>query len=166
MVNQNPLVMTFIQFSLKIISGIVLFLFFNTGRYCNAQIADSSDIIRIIDLRGQNPLSATTAAIIASRNDVVVVLIRGGDQDLIDKTTGQLKALVHNGYNRIGVMLCDLKPGEKMPVIGIISEGTIYAVVKNAKPDIATSWKVYNLVRDAYQDNILPKMKSGTANER
>ncbi len=117
--------------------------------------------IRTVDMRGDNPVLASVAAIKNSRNHVVVVLIRGGNEELIDKTKGQLKAIVHRGFDRLGVILCDLKPGEIGPVIGIVSDGTAYAVIKRARPDTVTMWEVYNLVRDAYQDNILPKLNAG-----
>ena len=126
-----------------------------------AQESNTEAEIRTIDMRGQNPVSASVVAIKNSRNHVVVVLIRGGSQELIDETKGQLKALVHRGYDRLGVVLCDLKPGEIGPVLGIVSDGTAYAAIKGAEPDSKTMWQLYSLVRDAYQNNVLPHLEHG-----
>lgn len=144
--------------------GFTLFLFSIPS--VHAQTVDTTGIIKTVDYRGHKPLSASIASIKASRNDLVVVLIRGGDQELIDNTKGQLKALVHNGYNRIGVILSDLNPDEQEPVLAVVSDGTIYASIKRSKADTITMWKIYNLVRDAYQDNIWPKMGKREQKER
>ena len=116
--------------------------------------------IRTVDMRGDNPVLASVAAIKNSRNHVVVVLMKGASEELIEKTKDNLKALVHKGYNRIGIILCDFKPGETLPVIGIASDGTIYAAIKGAKSNSKTMKDVYNAVSEAYQKNILPILEN------
>ncbi|MCB0518522.1 MAG: hypothetical protein H6577_10090 [Lewinellaceae bacterium] len=121
-----------------------------------AQTVDSIEI-RTIDMRGQNPVSASLVAIKNSRNDVVVVQIRGGSQELIEQTEGQLKALVSKGYDRLGVILCDLTPGEIAPVIGIVADGTVFAAIKGAQVNAQTKLDTYRLVNEAYRETVLPK---------
>jgi hypothetical protein len=146
------------------ILGFILSLAFLHPVY--GQTVDSTDVVRTIDLTGKHPRSAMLSAVSASREDVIVVLIRGGDQDLVDKTKGQLKALVYNGYERIGLVISDKMQFELAPAVYIFSDGTIYAKIYNAKTESLLGWKIYNLVRDAYQDNILPKMRSSEQKEK
>lgn len=121
--------------------------------------------IQTVDMRGEKPTRASIAAIKNSRKGVVVVLLRGANQELIDLTTGQLRALTHNGYNRVGLVLSDLKPKETLSVVGIVSDGTAYAAIKDAKPDKVIGWKIYNLVKDAYEQDIWPKMGKAKGSE-
>lgn len=127
-----------------------------------AQASSDTAMVKIptIDMRGQDPLMASAKSIVESRKDVVVVLIRGGSNELIKETKNQLKALVHRGYNRLGIILCDINPGEAGAVVGVVSNGTSYAAVKDAKPTTLILWQIYSLVRDAYQEHILPKIKN------
>lgn len=113
--------------------------------------------IPTLDMRGRPPIDASYAAIKSSEKNIVVLLIRGGSQELIDNVTGKMKALYHRGYTRIGIILCDLDPDEVGPVLGVVVDNMPYAVIKKAKPDTITCWKIYNLVRDAYEEFILPK---------
>ncbi|MEZ4993536.1 MAG: hypothetical protein R2824_24145 [Saprospiraceae bacterium] len=80
-------------------------------------------------------LLLVTNSIKASRNDVVIALIRGGSDELIDKAEAQLRALVLNGFDRLGIILCDLNSEDKGPVIGIFSNGAAYTASKDAKAD-------------------------------
>lgn len=116
--------------------------------------------IGTIDMRGQNPVSASVAAIKNSRNDVVVVLIKGGSEELIDKAKDNLKALVHRGYDRIGIILCDFKPGETLPVIGILADGTVWSAIKGAEPDARTMKDLYDSVSEVYENSVLPNLEN------
>lgn len=116
-------------------------------------------MIQKADFRGQRPQAALMAAVSASRQDVVVVIVEGGDAELIFETESNLKGLIRNGYTRLGLILCDPLPDSTTPVVAIISSGLAYAVVQDAKADAKTSSDVYKLVRDAYQEDILPKLK-------
>ncbi len=127
---------------------------------CSLQAQEEGAPVEIptLDMRGQPPIDATYAAIKSSEKDIVVVLIRGGSQELINNVTAKMKALYHMGYTRIGIILCDLDPGEVAPVLGIVADKAPYAVIKKAKNDTTTGWKIYNLVQDAYKEFILPKV--------
>ena len=92
--------------------SVFLIIFFFSPTKIFGQTGDSPVTIRTIDMRGQKSIKATYVAIKASEKDVVVVLIRGGNVELIEKTKAQLRALTHNGYNRVGVVLSDLKPAK------------------------------------------------------
>lgn len=118
------------------------------------------------DFRGQRPQGAIVAAVSASRQDVVVVVVEGGDENLIAETEGNLKGLVRNGFTRLGLILCDQLPENTSPAVIIYSGGFTYAIVHDAKADAKTSSDVYKLVRDAYEADILPKLKpkEGQAN--
>lgn len=96
------------------------------------------------------------AAISSTREGTVTVLIRGGDQALFEQIESTLNALVRSGYTRIGLIYGDLKEGEKAPVVGIMADGTIYATIKDAKANTEIKWKAYNLVKDAYEEFVLP----------
>lgn len=152
---RNWLIMNYLKPILNIGFLLILNLVFSTS--INAQTQDKVNEIRTIDMRGQSPVKASVVALKASRNDVIVVLINGGDKELIDKTKSKLKALSHQGYNRIGVVLGNLQEGSKGSILAVVSDGTLYAAINEAKSDTTTMWKIYNLVRDAYQDNILSK---------
>lgn len=115
--------------------------------------------IQKVDFRGQRPQAAIMAAVSASRQDVVVVIVEGGDDKLIVETENNLKGLIRNGYTRLGLILCDPLPDETTPIVAIFSIGLAYAVVHDAKADAKTSLDVYKLVRDAYQEDILSKLK-------
>lgn len=122
----------------------------------SAQSGDTTVIIRTIDMRGQDPLMASAKSIVESRKHVVVVLVKGASEELINETKDNLKALVLRGYDRIGMILCGFRPDETLPVIGIVSDGTMYATIKGAKPDARTMLDMYSFVEGAYQANILP----------
>ena len=116
--------------------------------------------VKKADFRGQDPGNAIYAALDASEEDVIVVLIRGGSQKLIDKTESNMKALVRSGYGRIGLILADNFPNEKNEVVGIFSGGHVYAVIEDARSSAYDDWAVYNLVKDAYEEDITPKLKN------
>lgn len=140
---------------LKFVLMLIVLMFLANGSF--AQNQDEIDI-RTIDMRGQNPVSASLVAIKNSRNDVIVVQIRGGDQKLIEQTKGQLRALVQKGYDRLGIVLCDLKPGEIGAVIGIVADGTVFAAIKSAQVNAQTKLDTYRLVDEAYKEIVLPKL--------
>jgi hypothetical protein len=87
------------------------------------------------------------------------VIVEGGDDKLIMETENNLKGLIRNGFTRLGLIICDPLPDNQVPVIAIVSSGLAYAVVQDAKADAKTSSDVYKLVRDAYQEDILSKLK-------
>lgn len=118
--------------------------------------------IQKADFRGQRPQAALMAAVSASSQDVIVIVVEGGSEALIADTEGNLKGLVRDGYTRLGLILCDNLPGDTSPVVVIVSIGLAYAIVKDAKADAKTSADVYKLVRDAYQEDIFPKLKPET----
>ena len=115
--------------------------------------------IPTLDMRDRSSTDATYIAIQESGNDVIVVLIRGGSEQLTTQTTGKMKALYHKGFTRIGIVLSDLNPGETSPVLGVIADKAPYAIIKKAKPDDITAWKIFNLVQDAYQEFVCPKVE-------
>ncbi|MBI1227786.1 MAG: hypothetical protein GC192_21305 [Bacteroidetes bacterium] len=114
------------------------------------------------DFRGQRPQGAIMAAVSASRQDVVIVFLQGCSDEMIAETEGNLKGLIRNGYTRLGLILSDSFPDEPMPIVAIFSIGLVYAEIHDAKVDAQTSSDVYKLVRDAYQEDILPKLKPET----
>ncbi len=116
--------------------------------------------IQKADFRGQRPQGAFIAAGSASRQDFVVVIVEGGDEKLIAETEGNLKGLALNGYTRLGMILCDRLPDSTAPAIIVVSGGLTYAIVHDAKADAKTSSDVYKLIRDAYVEDIISKLKS------
>ena len=140
----------------------VLLFFIMLSALAHTGFAQNSDEINIrtIDMRGGNPVSASVAAIKNSRNHVVVVLMKGASEELINKTKDNLKALVHRGYDRIGIILCDFMPGETLPVIGIVSDGTVWAAIRGARPDARTMRDLYDSVSEVYQDTVLPILEN------
>jgi len=137
----------------------VTFILLMPVLYGQTSVLDSSIQLQKADFRGQRPQAALMAAVSASRQDVVVIVVEGGDEALIAETEENLKGLIRNGYTRLGLILCDNLPGDTSPVVVIATDGLDYAIVKDAKPDAQTSADVYKLVRDAYQEYILPKLK-------
>jgi hypothetical protein len=123
----------------------------------NAQSQDKVAEVTTVDFRGRSLDEAIMACVKITNNDYVAVLIKGQDQKLINHVTGEMKALIHRGYNRVGIVLGDSEPDEKGSVVGVFASGTIYAVIKEADEDLLLDWKIYNLVRDAYEEFVLPK---------
>ena len=116
--------------------------------------------VQVADFRGERPQSAVVAALAASRQDVVVVLVHGGSPEFIAEVEGNIKALVRNGYDRTAMILSGLPPGEKSPSIAIFSGGQTYAVIKDANVGAQTGADFYKLVRDAYEEDIMPKIRA------
>lgn len=119
--------------------------------------------IQKADFRGKRPQSAVVAALSASRQDVVVVLVRGGSQELITETEGHMKVLIWNGCERIAMITSDLLPDESSAVISIFSNGQTYAVMQDAATSLQTGSDFYKLVRDAYEEDIRPKIKAAAS---
>lgn len=137
---------------------LILFLTLLFLPPCEAQNLDTSGIVTTVDFRGNSLDEAILTAAKITNNSYIVVLIKGGNESFNQEIKGHLKALINDDYKRIGLVLADLEINETNPVIGIFSDGTLYAVVKDAKADLETGWKIYNLVRDAYQEHIWPKL--------
>ena len=95
------------------------------------------------------------AAVSASKQKTIVILLRGADEKLLDEVEGNLKAVILNGYQRIGLILSDNFPDEDDPVLSIYAGGKIYAIVDSPKTDAKTSLSVYQLIIEAYQDSIV-----------
>lgn len=149
--------------AIRLFNEMVLLLFLVAAQESKAQSPIAEDIeIQKVDFRGQRPQGAFMAAVSASRQDVVVVIIEGGDEKLIGETEGNLRALARNGYTRLGLILCDRLPDTQAPSIVVVSAGLAYAIIKDAKADVKTSSDIYKLIRDAYIEDILPKLKPTT----
>ncbi|MEM8527629.1 MAG: hypothetical protein AAGG68_23510 [Bacteroidota bacterium] len=114
--------------------------------------------IKKIDFRGQRAQKAFVAAHSASKKDVVVVMLRGADQDLIEQTEQNMKGLIQSGYERIGLVISDLLPEDKSPTIAIMSQGYTYASIKEATISAKTNLHFYQLMRDVYKEDILSKL--------
>jgi hypothetical protein len=140
------------------LNSLVFLGFLSIPFYCDAQNLDTTNIITTVDFRGISLDEAILATAKITENNYVVIFIKGGDNVFHKEIEGHLKALIHNGYQRLGLVLADLESNEQHAVIAVFSDGTLYAVVKQAKADLETGWNIYNLVRDAYQEHILPKM--------
>jgi len=127
--------------------------------FCSISNAQSpnSKIVKVqkADFRGQRPQKATVAAVSASKHKTIVVLLRGADQKLLDEVEGNLKAIIRNGYQRIGLILSDNFPNEENPVLSIYAGGKVYAVLDSPTADSKTSLSVYKLIIDAYQKSIV-----------
>ena len=124
-------------------------------RYYGSAAAPGSREVQKADFRGQRPQKATVAAVSASKHKTIVVLLRGADQKLLDEVEGNLKAIIRNGYQRIGLILSDNFPNEENPVLSIYADGKVYAVIDSPKADSKTSLSVYKFIIDAYQDSIV-----------
>lgn len=118
--------------------------------------SDNAPVVQKYDLRQEPAASAVVAGLSASRNGVVVVLVRGGDQQLINEVENNMKALMLNGFERIGLILGSSFSNESKPVISIFSQGQVYAVIEDAKADTDTKLAVFKLVRDSYTENVIP----------
>ena len=122
----------------------------------NGQSPDSTIVkVQKADFRGQRPQKAMVAAVSASKQKTIVILLRGADEKLLDEVEGNLKAVILNGYQRIGLILSDNFPDEDDPVLSIYAGGKIYAIVDSPKTDAKTSLSVYQLIIEAYQDSIV-----------
>lgn len=133
-----------------LVVGLLLFCSISKG-----QSPDSTVVkVQKVDFRGQRPQKATVAAVSASKHKTIVVLLRGADQKLLDEVEGNLKAVIRNGYQRIGLILSDNFPNEEYPTISIYADGKVYAVIDSPKANSKTSLSVYKLIIDAYQDAI------------
>lgn len=124
----------------------------------SAQVTDTTIQVKVADFRGKGTSPAIFAALGASEEGVVVVLINGGGDMLVEKAKGNMEALVRAGYGRIGMILADQLPDEKGPRIGIFSGGHVYADIEAPKADAYNDWAIYNLVRDAYEEDVKPKL--------
>jgi hypothetical protein len=147
--------------AIRLFNEMVLLLFIVAAQETRAQSPSTEDIeIQKADFRGQRPQGAFIAAASASSQDVVVVIVEGGDEKLIAETEGNLRALARNSYTRLGLILCDRLPDSTAPAVIVVSGGLTYAIVHDAKADAKTSSDVYKLIRDAYIEDIIPKLKS------
>lgn len=111
------------------------------------------------DLRHEPAASAVVAGLSASRKAVVAILVRGGDQNLIESVEDNMKAMILNGYERIGLILGNTFSDQNKPAIDVISNGHTYAIIEDAKADAYTKQALFKLVRDAYQEDVLPLIK-------
>lgn len=128
---------------------------------CSGQANVQKDNVRvqIADFRGKGYEIAGRASFQASLNDVVVVLVCGAGQDLIDATEVEIKLLIHEGFTRVAMVLSDKVTGseEKHPIVAII--------VNNENPSHMTGVSVHSeyrrdlrqSIQKAYKDYILPK---------
>ncbi|MEO1263236.1 MAG: hypothetical protein AAFZ15_30780 [Bacteroidota bacterium] len=124
-----------------------------------SQEIDTTHQIRKVDFRGKGPDKAVVAALSASKEDVIVIVVRGGSTDLVENTENDIRTLINNGYDRIGLIHSDPFPDDQKGVIGIFSQGSTYAVLEDDGPDTFYDWAFYNLVIRAYEDDILSKVK-------
>ncbi|MFM9949456.1 MAG: hypothetical protein ACKV1O_16080 [Saprospiraceae bacterium] len=125
----------------------------------HAPASGKAPLVQLYDLRHEPAASAVAAGLSASRQSVVVVLVRGGDKTLIDEVEGNMRALMLNKFERIGLILGSNFSNEYDPVISIFSNGQVYAVIEEAKADADTKLSLFKLVRDAYQEHITPLLR-------
>lgn len=125
-------------------------LFFIACITLNAQTDTTGITIQRADFRGKRPQTATVAAISASQQKVIVILLRGADSILIQEMEGNIKGLIRSGFTRIGLVLGDSYESEQTPVISIYADGNTYAVIQDVNSSSNTHLSVFNLVRDAY----------------
>ena len=55
------------------------------------------------------------------------------------------------------MVISDNPPDKKSPAISVFSNGQVYAVVEDAQQDAKTGWAIFNLVRDAYEEDVFSK---------
>lgn len=135
----------------------VLLMPLDISAQSNISSAEKTVTVQKFDMTGKSPIAAIRASLSASSKDVVVVMICGSDQGLIDETEGTMKALIHGGYERIGLIFCDTCPDDETPpIITIYSKGWLYATIRDQKNDAHTHSDIYKLVRDAYKEDMLP----------
>ena len=109
-------------------------------------------------MREFDPNEAIWESVQNTKQNAVVVLIRGGNEALLQAVKSKLQALVHQGINRVGIIRSTTRQESSTPSIGIFADGTIYATIKDVESDTQSMWSLYNLVRDAYEEYVVPKL--------
>lgn len=145
--------------------SLACFLFLVFGllpQSVHAQTTESTAIqVKTTDFRGQRAQRAFVAAHAASKKDVVVVMVRGADEEVIDRVKQTMKGLIQNGYERIGLVISDLLPDDEQPTLEIMSKGLAYAVMEELNINATFDLHFYQLMRDAYQEDILSQLDGG-----
>lgn len=142
-----------------VVISFVCFFFPAIG---TAQIADSTGIqVRTFDFRGQRAQKAYVGANAASSNRVIVVMLRGANEDLILAVQSSMKGLIHSGYERLGLVISDLLPEDTGTTIAIFSQGLTYALMEDVEFDAKTKLHFYQLIRDVYDKNISVPSRGG-----
>lgn len=118
------------------------------------------------DFTNKTAKEAISAGLSASKKHVIVVFVCGGDNELLENVRGTMKALLYNGFERIGLLWGNNFPGETKPSIGIYAGGVVYAVIEDAKADAHTEYALYKLVKDAYGEYITPLLEKSQQNQR
>lgn len=126
---------------------------------CSFQITLAQTIqVKKIDFRGQRAQKAFVAAHSASKKEIIVIMVRGGSQALVEQTEKNIKGLIQSGYSRIGLVVSDRLPEDESPTIAILSKGFTYAAIENAHVSAKINLHFYQLVRDVYKEDILSQL--------
>ena len=120
-----------------------------------------SILVQVADFRGQGYEVAGKAAFQASSNDVIVVLVCGAGQAVIDETKAALKGLINDGFTRVGMILSDEIEGAagKHPIVAIIAGFDNPSYMEGVSVHAKYRVQLYQAVESAYQEYILSKIK-------
>ncbi|MCB0633835.1 MAG: hypothetical protein KDD15_29090 [Lewinella sp.] len=145
------------------LSALILFIFgCSTFAFSQSKqdIQPENVTVQIADFRGKGFDTAGKAAFQASEKDVIVVLVCGAGQDVIDETEAALKGLIHDGYKRVAMILADDHPTpEYNPFVGLIAGGDNPSYMTAVYVHARYAVDLYQSVKSAYEEFILVKMK-------
>lgn len=117
--------------------------------------------VQKLDTRGEGPASGEFASLSASDKGVVVVLVRSNDDKLISTAEDTLKGLIRDGYERVGLIIGDKKPGEA-DEFWVFSKGLRKSRIVNIQDSYDTRVTLYNAVAEKYNKDVKPLLKSST----
>ena len=103
--------------------------------------APADIVVYKADLRGIGYEEAGRAAFKASTGNVVIVLLLGAQEDVIACTEMELRVLIYEGYDRVGLLIADemVEGDEKHPMTLIL--------VNNENPSYMTGVGVHDRYR-------------------
>lgn len=117
--------------------------------------------VQKLDTRGEGPASGEFASLSASDKGVVVVLVRSDSDKLIKTAEDTLKGLIRDGYERVGLIIGDKKPGEA-DEFWLFSRGLRKGRIPNPKADYKTQLVLHKAVAEEYNKDVKPLLKSPT----
>ncbi|MEC9356781.1 MAG: hypothetical protein VX836_02795 [Pseudomonadota bacterium] len=109
-------------------------------------------VLQILDTRGEGEDSGILAGSSASKPGVIVLLVRGDDQAIIDCAKQAMLALLQMGYERIGLILTDENPsdGTDKHHITFMSRGLDAAHIRDAGSSTVTETAIIRMMRYVY----------------
>ena len=119
-------------------------------------------IVQKLDTRGEGAASGEFASLSASKQRVVVVLVRSNDENLINTVEDTLKGLIRDGYQRVGMIIGDKESGEA-DEYWVFSKGFRKSRIVDIQDSYDTRLTLYKAVTEEYNKDVKPLLKFPTS---